>query len=405
MRTLQQHLKEEIRLDQKQLKPVRPLSFRLGEAIVSLGRVANDLQEGVMKVRMLPISQLFNRYPRLVRDLTHNSEKQVQLEIRGEETELDKMIIEEISDPLIHIIRNAVDHGIETLAVRKHAGKPEMGTLTLEAYHESNHIVIEITDDGRGLEPGRIKAKALEKGFLPKEELSRMSDKELARIIMVPGFSTAEKVSHTSGRGVGMDVVKKNIEKLNGTIEIDSNPGVKTQMRIKIPLTLAIIQALMVRVGTDLYTIPLSAVEETLRISQTDTSVMEGVEVIHMRDRTMPIFRLSDMFGLTPDKHEDDQAYVVIVSTGMQQIGLVVDELVGQEEVVIKPLVDYLQENSGFSGATIIRDGKISLILDVYELVNMSIGMQTKRHQNQSLESVTAASETATFPAHTPGNA
>ena len=404
MKTLQQHLKEEIRLDQKQLKPVRALSFRLGEAIVSLGRVANDLQEGVMKVRMLPISQLFNRYPRLVRDLTHNTEKQVQLEIKGEETELDKMIIEEISDPLIHIIRNAVDHGIETVKERKQAGKLENGTLTLEAYHESNHIVIEITDDGRGIDPDRIRAKALKKGFLSKDELSRMSDKELTRIIMVPGFSTAEKVSHTSGRGVGMDVVKKNIEKLNGTMEIDSKIGVKTQMRIKIPLTLAIIQALMVRVGTDLYTIPLSAVEETLRISKTETSLMEGVEVIHMRDRTMPIFRLSDMFGLTPDRQNDSRAYVVIVSTGMQQIGLVVDELVGQEEVVIKPLVDYLQENSGFSGATIIRDGKISLILDVYELVNMTIGMQTKRHQEQSTRRVTAVSETAPYPAQAPAS-
>jgi two-component system chemotaxis sensor kinase CheA len=358
-----------------------------------------------MKVRMLPISQLFNRYPRLVRDLTHNSDKQVQLEIRGGETELDKMIIEEISDPLIHIIRNSVDHGIETLTERRHAGKPERGTLTLEAYHESNHIVIEITDDGRGLDSDLIRAKALEKGFLSKEELNRMSDKELARIIMIPGFSTAKKVSHTSGRGVGMDVVKKNIEKLNGIIEIDSTYGVQTQMRIKIPLTLAIIQALMVRVGTDLYTVPLSAVEETLRISETDTSMMEGVEVIHMRDKTMPIFRLSDMFGLTPDKQNDDRAYVVIVSTGMQQIGLVVDELVGQEEVVIKPLVDYLQENSGFSGATIIRDGKISLILDVYELVNMTIGMQTRRHQNQSLKSVTAANEITAFPAQAPASA
>ncbi|MGD2014248.1 MAG: Hpt domain-containing protein [Desulfobacterales bacterium] len=405
IKILQQHLKEEIGLDQKQLKPVRTLSFRMGEAIVSLGRVANDLQEGVMKVRMLPISQLFNRYPRLVRDLSHNSDKQVQLEIRGGETELDKMIIEEISDPLIHIIRNAVDHGIETRKERRDAGKPEIGTLTLEAYHESNHIVIEITDDGRGLDPDYIKAKALAKGFLPKDELNRMSEKELTRIIMVPGFSTADKVSHTSGRGVGMDVVKKNIEKLNGTIEINSTPGVKTQMRIKIPLTLAIIQALMVRVGTDLYTIPLSAVEETLRISGTQTSLMEGVEVIHMRDRTMPIFRLSDMFGLTPDKQNDDRAYVVIVSTGMQEIGLVVDELVGQEEVVIKPLVDYLQENSGFSGATIIRDGKISLILDVYELVNMTIGMQTKRHKYQSLESVSATKETSFFQVPVPGNA
>jgi two-component system chemotaxis sensor kinase CheA len=405
MKTLQQHLKEEIGLDQKQLKPVRTMSFRLGEAIVSLSRVANDLQEGVMKVRMLPISQLFNRYPRLVRDLSHNSDKQVQLEIKGGETELDKMIIEEMSDPLIHIIRNAVDHGIETQRERRDAGKPESGTLTLEAYHESNHIVIEITDDGRGLDPEHIKAKALGKGFLSKDELNRMSEKELTRIIMAPGFSTADQVSHTSGRGVGMDVVKKNIEKLNGTIEINSTPGVKTQMRIKIPLTLAIIQALMVRVGMDLYTIPLSAVEETLRISGTQTSLMEGVEVIHMRDRTMPIFRLSDMFGLTPDKQNDDRAYVVIVSTGMQQIGLVVDELVGQEEVVIKPLVDYLQENSGFSGATIIRDGKISLILDVYELVNMTIGMQTKRHKYQSLESASASKETTFFQVPIPGNA
>ena len=405
MKILQQHLKEEIGLDQKQLKPVRTMSFRLGEAIVSLSRVANDLQEGVMKVRMLPISQLFNRYPRLVRDLSHNSDKQVQLEIKGGETELDKMIIEEISDPLIHIIRNVVDHGIETRRERRDAGKPESGTLSLEAYHESNHIVIEITDDGRGLDPEHIKAKALAKGFLSKDELNRMSGKELTRIIMAPGFSTADQVSHTSGRGVGMDVVKKNIEKLNGTIEINSTPGVKTQMRIKIPLTLAIIQALMVRVGMDFYTIPLSAVEETLRISGNQTSLMEGVEVIHMRDRTMPIFRLSDMFGLTPDKQNDDRAYVVIVSTGMQQIGLVVDELVGQEEVVIKPLVDYLQENSGFSGATIIRDGKISLILDVYELVNMTIGMQTKRHKYQSLERASASKETAFFQVPIPGNA
>ncbi|MHC4455606.1 MAG: chemotaxis protein CheA [Planctomycetota bacterium] len=405
MRGLQQHLKEEIGLDQKGLKPVRALSFRLGEAIVSLGRVANDLQEGVMKVRMLPISQLFNRYPRLVRDLTHNTDKQVRLEIRGQETELDKMIIEEISDPLIHTIRNAVDHGIESVKERKRVGKPQSGTLILEAYHESNHIVIEITDDGRGIDPGRIKAKALEKGFFSKEELDRMSPKELARIIMVPGFSTAEKVSHTSGRGVGMDVVKKNIEKLNGTMEIDSTPGVKTQMRIKIPLTLAIIQALMVRVGMDLFTIPLSAVEETLRISETETSLMEGVEVIHMRDRTMPIFRLSYMFGITPDQQDDDRAYVVIVSTGMQQIGLVVDELVGQEEVVIKPLVDYLQENSGFSGATIIRDGKISLILDVYELVNMTIGMQTKRHKDLALDRLSAAKESGTYQTPAPANA
>jgi len=404
MRDLQQHLKEDIGLDQKKMKQIRSFSFKLGEAIVSLGRVANDLQEGVMKVRMLPVSQLFNRYPRLVRDLTHNTDKQVRLEIRGEDTELDKMIIEEISDPLIHLIRNAVDHGLESTEERKRLGKSPTGELILEAFHESNHIVIEITDNGRGIDPARIRARALEKGFLSKKELDRMTDKKLMRIIMFPGFSTAEKVTHTSGRGVGMDVVKKNVEKLNGTIEIDSIPGIKTQIRLKIPLTLAIIQALMVRIGENLFTIPLSTVEETILISGAETSVIEGVEVIHLRDRTMPIFKLSEMFNIDPDKKDSDQNYVVIVSTGMQQIGLVVDELMGQEEVVIKPLVDYLQEKSGFSGATIIGDGKISLILDVYELVSMTLGMQTKRHQEMSLQRISVANERATYQAPEPAS-
>ena len=388
MRNLEQGLKESAGLDQKGLKPVRELTFRLGEATVALGRVSNELQEGVMKVRMLPIAQLFNRYPRLVRDLVHKTDKQVNLKIKGEETELDKMVIEEISDPLIHIIRNAVDHGIETVKERKRKGKPESGTVVLEAYHESNHIVIEVIDDGRGIDPDRIKSKAMEQGLFFKEELDRMSDGELMRVIMAPGFSTSERATRTSGRGVGMDVVKKNVEKLNGTIEIDSKPGVRTQIRIKIPLTLAIIPALMVRVRTELFTIPLSAVEETLRIYEHESTTIEGVEVIHLRDTTMPIFRLSDIFNITSDTKDSAsaQSFVVIVSTGLQRIGLVVDELMGQEEVVIKPLEDYLRENSGFSGATIIGDGRISLILDIYELVNMTSSEQVKMHQEQELK-------------------
>ncbi len=388
MRNLEQGLKESAGLDQKGLKSVRELTFRLGEATVALGRVSNELQEGVMKVRMLPIAQLFNRYPRLVRDLVHKTDKHVNLKIKGEETELDKMVIEEISDPLIHIIRNAVDHGIETVKERKRKGKPESGTVILEAYHESNHIVIEVIDDGRGIDPDRIKSKAMEQGLFFKEELDRMSDGELMRVIMVPGFSTSERATRTSGRGVGMDVVKKNVEKLNGTIEIDSKPGVRTQIRIKIPLTLAIIPALMVRVRTELFTIPLSAVEETLRIYEHEATTIEGVEVIHLRDTTMPIFRLSDIFNLTSDTKDSAsaQSFVVIVSTGLQRIGLVVDELKGQEEVVIKPLEDYLRENSGFSGATIIGDGRISLILDIYELVNMTASKQVKMHQEQELK-------------------
>lgn len=388
MRDLQQHLKENVRLDQREMKPVRDITFKLAEATVALGRVANDLQEGVMKVRMLPISQLFNRYPRLVRDLVHETDKQVQLEIRGEETELDKMIIEEISDPLIHIIRNAIDHSFETVNERKGLGKPEIGTLILEAYHESNHIVIEITDDGKGLDAELIRTRAVEKKLYTKEEIDRMPERELTRIIMMPGFSTAKKVTHTSGRGVGMDVVKKNIEKLNGTIEINSKSGKQMQIRMKIPLTLAIIPALLVRLGKEIYTIPLATVEETLRIFEHETSTIEGVEVIHLRDSTMPIFRLSELFGITPENQDENKSFVVIVSTGMQKIGLVVDELIGQQEVVIKPLEDYLQENSGFSGATIIGDGQISLILDVYELVNITAGRQAKRQKELSFQRI-----------------
>jgi two-component system chemotaxis sensor kinase CheA len=361
------------------MKQVKGLTFRLSEATVALGRVANELQEGVMKVRMLPIAQLFNRYPRLVFDLVRDGRKKVHLDIKGEETELDKMVIEAISDPLIHIIRNAVDHGIETAAERKKRGKPESGTICLEAYHEGNHVVIEITDDGQGLDIDRIKAKAIAGEFASADELERMSRKELTSLIMQPGFSTAAAVTHTSGRGVGMDVVKKNIEKLNGTIEIDSKLGIETRFRIKIPLTLAIIPALLVQVRGELFTIPLSTVEETIRISPEDLSTIEGVEVMQLRESTLPLVRLADLFNMPTDPAGDGRAFVVVVSTGMKRVGLVVDVLLGQEEVVIKPLEDYLQEKSGFSGATILGDGRISLILDIYELVNLSIDRQAQR--------------------------
>ena len=384
IKTLQQGLLEKTDLTKHELKPLNEFSFRLGEAGVALGRVSNELQEAVMKVRMLPISQLFKRYPRLVRDLVHKSDKQVRLEVRGEETELDKMVIEEMSDPLIHIIRNAVDHGIETVSRRKHLGKPETGTLILEAYHESNHIVIEITDDGKGIDPERIKMKALEKELYSEEELDRMTPLELTRLIMVPGFSTTEKATGTSGRGVGMDVVRKNIEKLNGTLDIESQVGRQTRMRIKIPLTLAIIQALMVRVGREIFTIPLTTVEETLRIFQNEISEIEGVEVIHLRNATMPIFRLSKLFNMQEKSvsGKKDKFFMVVVGTGMQNVGLVVDELLGQEEVVIKPMADYLQAESGFSGATIIGDGAISLILDVPELIKMNTEEQISKQKN-----------------------
>ncbi|MDH5599775.1 MAG: Hpt domain-containing protein [Gammaproteobacteria bacterium] len=384
MREMQQYLKEMVGVDQKELKMFRAFTYRLSEAISSLSRTSNELQEGVMKMRMLPISHLFNRYPRLVHDLTMNMGKKVELVLRGEETELDKMIVEELSDPLIHIIRNAIDHGLELSEERLRNNKPEQGKLILEAYQESNHIVIEVRDDGRGLNPEKIKEKAVSNGLYSRDDVERMSQRDVTNLILMPGFSTAEKITGTSGRGVGMDVVKKNIEKLNGTLDIDSIPGKGTLMRLKIPLTLAIIHALMVRVGGDMFTIPLANVDETVRISQNDTSFVEGVEVIHLRGIALPIFRLSALFSVKSDQ-DLDKSFVVIVNTDGQRIGFVVDEMLGQEEVVIKPLEDYVQERSGFSGATIVGDGRISLILDVYELVKMTANRQIKRHKEQAV--------------------
>ena len=377
---LQRHLKDELGVDKNDLKNITIFGNRLGEAINSLTRTSNELQEGVMKVRMLPISQLFSRYPRLIHDLTNNTKKKVKLELKGEDTELDKMIVEELSDPLIHIIRNSVDHGIEPVDERLRMGKPEEGTLQVEAYQEGNQIVIEVQDDGRGIDPEKLKAKAMQKGLHNRDELDRMSHQDLIRLIMQPGFSTAEKISRTSGRGVGMDVVKKNIERLNGTIDISSQKGIRTRIRLRIPLTLAIIQALQVKVAERLFTIPLSNVMETLNIEGMGTSFIEGTEVLHLRGRTLPIFRLNKMFKLE-NRDENQIPFVVVVSAGTEQVGLVVDELIGQDEVVIKPLAEYVQENSGFSGATIIGDGRISLILDVAGLINLVAQEQTARHQ------------------------
>lgn len=380
---LQQYLKT-TGLDQKNLKSIRTFAYRFSEAIISLGRTSNELQEGVMKIRMLPMRQVFNRFPRLVHDVAKSNHKKVQLEIRGEETELDKMIIEEISDPLMHMIRNAIDHGIESPEERVKMGKLETGLLILEAYHESNHIVIEITDDGRGIDIDRIKDKARQMKLFTQAELDKMTKMDLTRFIMMPGISTAKQVSNTSGRGVGMDVVKKNIEKLNGTIDVESKPGIETKIRLKIPLTLAIIPALLVKVGMHSFTIPLANVEETLQVQHSEISMMEKTEVMSLRGKTVPIFRLATLFSLQPEsKAINNDFFVVIVNTGTQTIGLMVDALIGQEEVVIKSLVDYLHEHNCFSGATIIGDGRISLILDIYELVKMTTNQQIKKHHQQ----------------------
>jgi len=379
MRELQLIFKQAQKLDSRENQLIKDLTNRINEATVSLGRVTSELQENVMKVRMLPIAQLFSRYPRVVYDLVRNTNKKVELDIKGEETELDRMVIEQISDPLLHIIRNAVDHGIEPKEERQRKGKNETGVLRLEAYHEGNYVVIEVSDDGRGIDAAKIKTKALNQGIVDPETAERMDDDDWVALITRPGFSTADEVTHTSGRGVGMDVVKDNIEKLNGTLEIEGRPGRGALFRIKIPLTLAIIQALMVRIGNELFTIPLSAVDETIRIRKSDISTIEGLEIYSLRETTLPLIRLAQLFKMQVRETVAEELFVVVVNTGTRQVGLVVDQLKGREEVVIKPLEDYLQEKSGFSGATILGDGSISLILDVSDLVYMAIDQHAKR--------------------------
>jgi len=307
------------------------------------------------------------------------------LKVEGEDTELDKMVVEKLSDPLIHIIRNAVDHGLEGFDERRQAGKSEDGTLHLKSYHESNQVVVEIRDDGRGINPDKVKAKVIEKNILSKEEVNRLTPQEVIRLITTAGFSTADEITDTSGRGVGMDIVRKNIEKLNGTMDIDSTVGQGTTIRLKIPLTLAIIPAHLVRVGDNMYTIPLANIEETLRINRSETTIIEGTEVVYLRGKTLPVIHLSDLFSTTSDAKDKEKLYVVVVNTGTQKIGLVVDELLGQEEVVIKPLIDYLREKSGFSGATIVGDGTISLIIDIYEIADMTADKQSRRQHDLTM--------------------
>jgi two-component system chemotaxis sensor kinase CheA len=382
---LQLMLKQSQKLDSKEMQAIKAIANKINEATTSLGRVTSNLQENVMKVRMLPISQLFSRYPRVVHDLVRGTNKKVNLEIYGEETELDKKVIEQLTDPLIHIIRNAVDHGIEDEAVRRKKGKNETGTIRMEAYPESNYVVIEISDDGKGIDTDRIKKHALEKELITPEEAIQLTDEQLLPFIMQPGFSTAQEVTQTSGRGVGMDVVKDNIEKINGTIDIFSAIGTGARIKIKIPLTMAIIPALLVRVADVIFTIPLSTVDETIRVHKKEISTIEGLEVYDLRGSTIPLIRLKDALNMGAGDVAQDEQFVVIVNTGSNQVGFIVDELKARQEVVIKPLEDYLQENSGFSGATILGDGNISLIIDVFEMVQISLDQKVTRAKAMTL--------------------
>ncbi|WP_324761693.1 hybrid sensor histidine kinase/response regulator [Helicobacter bizzozeronii] len=344
----------------------------LNQVVSSISAVTTDLQLAVMKTRMQPIGKVFNKFPRMVRDLSRELGKSIELVIDGEETELDKSIVEEIGDPLIHIIRNSCDHGIEKPEDRKMLGKPETGRVELSAYNEGNHIVIKITDDGAGLDPEKLKEKAIEKGVITEREASTMTDKEALNIIFKPGFSTAKTLSNVSGRGVGMDVVKTNIEKLNGIIELESEVGVRTTQKLKIPLTLAIIQALLVGVQEEYYAIPLSSVLETVRISQDEIYSVDGKSVLRLRDEVLSLVRLADIFKVDAILEGSKEVYVVIIGLADQKIGVIVDYLIGQEEVVIKSLGYYLKSTKGIAGATVRGDGKITLIVDVGTMMEMA---------------------------------
>ncbi|EDZ62244.1 chemotaxis protein CheA [Sulfurimonas gotlandica GD1] len=339
-------------------------------SIVSL--VTTDLQIAVMKTRMLPIGKVFNKFPRMIRDLSRELNKKIELEIDGEETELDKSIVEEIGDPLVHIIRNSCDHGIEIPSIRLAAGKNETGTISLTAYNEGNQIVIQIDDDGKGLDAEMLKNKALEKNLISEKEADNMSDKEAFSLIMKPGFSTAAAVTNVSGRGVGMDVVKTNIEKVNGIIDIESEKGRGSSIRLKIPLTLAIIQALLVGVQEEHYAIPLSSVLETVRISKDEIYTVEGRSVMRLRDDVLSLVHIGDIFEVERILDSSEHAYVVVLGLGTQKLGLIVDSLVGQEEIVIKSLGEYLKGIDGIAGATIRGDGGVTLIVDVVAIMDMA---------------------------------
>lgn len=344
----------------------------LNQVVSSISSVTTDLQLAVMKTRMQPVGKVFNKFPRMVRDLSRELKKSIDLVIAGEETELDKSIVEEIGDPLIHIIRNSCDHGVESPEDRKALGKPEIGRVDLKAYNEGNHIVIEITDDGKGLDAEMLKLKAIEKGLISEKEADSMTDKEAFGIIFKPGFSTAKTISNVSGRGVGMDVVKTNVEKLNGIIEIDSEKGVGTTFKLKIPLTLAIIQALLVGAQEEYYAIPLSSVIETVRIGQDEIYSVDGKSVLRLRDEVLSLVRLADIFGVDSVLETASEVYVVIIALAEQKIGVIVDYLIGQEEVVIKSLGYYLKSTRGIAGATVRGDGKITLIVDVAAMMEMA---------------------------------
>lgn len=344
----------------------------MAKAVNNLRVVTGDLQTAVMKTRMQPIKKVFGRFPRVVRDIARSLKKDIDLELRGEETDLDKNLVEALADPLVHLVRNAVDHGIEMPDVREAAGKPRQGKVVLSAAQEGDHILLTIADDGAGMNPETLRRKAVEKGMMDEDTAGRLTESECFSLIFSPGFSMKQEISDISGRGVGMDVVKTSISKLNGVIDIQSEVGVGTTLSIKVPLTLAIMPTLMVMLGEQIFAFPLVNVNEIFHLDLSKTNVVDGQQTIMVRNKALPLFYLSKWLtkGRTDGKKPEIE-HVVIVNVGTQRVGFVVDVLLGQEEVVIKPLGALLQGTHGFAGATITGDGRIALILDFPELMKV----------------------------------
>jgi len=350
-------------------------SESMGKAISNLDVVTADLQGAVMKTRMQPIKKVFGRFPRVVRDLARSLKKDINLQLVGEETDLDKNLVEALADPLVHLVRNSVDHGIEMPDVREAAGKPRTGTVTLSASQEGDHILLTIRDDGAGMDAEKLKKIAISKGVIDHDQASRLSDSEAYNLIFAPGFSTKEEISDISGRGVGMDVVKTKITQLNGSVNIQSELGVGTALEIKVPLTLAILPTLMVVVGEQTFALPLAGVSEIFHLDLTKTNVVDGQLTIIVREKAIPLFYLQHWLVKGANRQERKaEGHVVIVQIGTKQVGFVVDSLIGQEEVVIKPLDALLQGTPGMAGATITSDGGIALILDVPSMLKHYVG-------------------------------
>lgn len=348
--------------------PKESMRGRFADAMAFQSRVLNDLQRSVMKVRMVPVEQLFRRFPRIVRDIAKQCGKEVQLAVRGQDTDLDKSLLDAIAEPLTHLVRNAVGHGIETAEERTRNGKPPQGTLRLDSYHQGNQVVVEVSDDGRGIDAQKVRARAVERGGLSAEEAARLSDGDILQLIFQPGFSTADQITEVSGRGVGLDVVQSVLQRLKGTVQVETRPGQGTKFRLQLPLTLAIIRALLFRVEQRLYAIPLNAVGEIARGDESDLHQVDGCEILQLRNQVLPVIRLGGL-PKGPASERRGKIFVLVINIGERKFGLLVNALEGEEELVIKALDDQTIETDLVSGASILGDGRVVLILNLAALV------------------------------------